>query len=356
MPELSPRMFSFNNPYGACPECTGPGHAAGGRRRPHHPRQEQEPPGRGRPDHGLGQHEADSVARMYFEALARQYEFSLDTPWQDLPDKVKDVILLGTGSEKLELRYDRGNGHGTTTQAFEGLLPNVTRAIGRPSPTTPKRNMRSIWPRGPVPAATASGSPTSAGPSPSAVGPVGLLLPQCGRGSGTSWTGSSSRQRRRHRRPDSQGDPRPAGLPQERGPALPDPEPGRRPPSPAARPSESGWRPRSAPASWASSISWTSPPSACTSGTTTSSSPPSSGCGTWATPCWWWSTTRTHAGRRLYRGPWVRRGHPRRRDRGRRVSGGHHGRAPEPDGPVSLRRQADSGPAAPPPRATARAW
>ena len=127
MPELSPRMFSFNNPYGACPECTGLGMQLVADADLIIPDKTRSLRDGAVQIMGWGSMKADSVARMYFEALARKYEFSLDTPWQDLPDKVKDVILLGTGSEKLELRYDRGSGHGTYYQAFEGLLPNVTR-------------------------------------------------------------------------------------------------------------------------------------------------------------------------------------------------------------------------------------
>jgi len=127
MPELSPRMFSFNNPYGACPVCTGLG------------MQLVADPDLIIPDKtksiaegaiqlsGWSNLKTDSVCRMYYEALAKQYGFSLSTPWKDLSEKAKDVVLNGTGSEKLELHYDRGSGYGVLKQPFEGILPNVSR-------------------------------------------------------------------------------------------------------------------------------------------------------------------------------------------------------------------------------------
>ncbi|MBQ9968138.1 MAG: excinuclease ABC subunit UvrA, partial [Oscillospiraceae bacterium] len=127
MPELSPRMFSFNNPYGACPVCTGLGV------------QLVADPDLIVPDKTLSlaqgavdiagwrDPKADSVSRMYYDALAKKYDFSLSTPWQELPEAAKDAIMNGTGAEKLELRYDRGTGYGVLRQPFEGILPNVAR-------------------------------------------------------------------------------------------------------------------------------------------------------------------------------------------------------------------------------------
>ncbi len=127
MPELSPRMFSFNNPYGACPDCSGLGE------------QLKVDPDLVIPDpslsilaggiqaSGFGNVKDDSIARMYFEALAKKYSFSLTTPIRDLPQEAMQVILYGTGAEKLQLHYDRGNGRGTLEQPFEGVLNNLER-------------------------------------------------------------------------------------------------------------------------------------------------------------------------------------------------------------------------------------
>ena len=158
MPELSPRMFSFNNPYGACPACTGLGMQLVADEDLIIPDKEKSLAQGAIQVMGWNTVKPDSIARMYFDAMALKYGFSLSTPWKDLPEEARQKILLGTGSEKLELKYDRGTaGHGVYYQAFEGLLPNVTR--GRPSRTTPRRNTRSSWPPAPAPSATASAFP-----------------------------------------------------------------------------------------------------------------------------------------------------------------------------------------------------
>ena len=66
---------------------------------------------------------------MYFEALALKYHFSLHSPIKTLPESVMQVILYGTGGEKLQLHYERGNGRGTLEQAFEGIIPNIERRV-----------------------------------------------------------------------------------------------------------------------------------------------------------------------------------------------------------------------------------
>ena len=125
--ELTPRMFSFNNPFGACPTCTGLG------------AQRKVDPDLIIPNKDLSLLEGaicasgwnnvknDSISRMYFEALAKQYGFSLSTPVKDLPPEVLDVILYGTKGEKLKLSYERENGRGTLMQAFEGVINNLER-------------------------------------------------------------------------------------------------------------------------------------------------------------------------------------------------------------------------------------
>ena len=125
--ELTPRMFSFNNPFGACPTCTGLGS------------QMKIDPERIIPNKNLSIIEgaitasgwssikSDGISRMYFDALAKRYKFKLNTPVKDLPPEVLDVILYGTKGEKLKLTYDRANGQGTLYQAFEGVVNNLER-------------------------------------------------------------------------------------------------------------------------------------------------------------------------------------------------------------------------------------
>ena len=127
VPELSPRLFSFNNPLGACPECSGLGFRL------------KIDPSLIIPDptlsifdggiqaSGWGNIKGDSISRMYFEALAQRYRFDLHAPINTLSDEAMNVILYGTGGEKLTLYYERGNGRGTLEQAFEGIVPNLER-------------------------------------------------------------------------------------------------------------------------------------------------------------------------------------------------------------------------------------
>ncbi|MCD8343607.1 MAG: excinuclease ABC subunit UvrA [Oscillospiraceae bacterium] len=125
--ELTPRAFSFNNPYGACPVCSGLGV------------QMRADPELVIPNRSLSISEGavsvsgwsnargDTIARMYYTALAEKYSFSLDTPVCDLPESVINVLLYGTGGEKLDLKYERKTGHGVLSQPFEGILTNIER-------------------------------------------------------------------------------------------------------------------------------------------------------------------------------------------------------------------------------------
>ena len=119
---LAPDVL-LQQPLWRLPGLHRPWHAAGGRRGSHHPRQGKEPGSGRHPGYGWNTVKPDSIARMYFDAMALKYGFSLSTPWKDLPAEAREKILLGTGSEKLELKYDRGTaGHGVYYQAFEGLF------------------------------------------------------------------------------------------------------------------------------------------------------------------------------------------------------------------------------------------
>lgn len=127
MEELAPRMFSFNNPFGACPHCTGLGSLM-----------------KINPDlildrsksinggavlaNGWGQADnTESVAHTYYTALAEKYHFSLDTPVCELPDEIVNILLYGTRGEKLDLSYERSYGTASYKAAFEGLIPNLER-------------------------------------------------------------------------------------------------------------------------------------------------------------------------------------------------------------------------------------
>ncbi|MBQ3216978.1 MAG: excinuclease ABC subunit UvrA [Oscillospiraceae bacterium] len=127
MPELSPRLFSFNNPMGACPECSGLGFRLKVDPELIIPNRELSVYDGGIQASGWGNIKNDSIARMYFEALALKYRFDLHAPIQTLPESAMQAILYGTKGEKLKLHYERGHGHGTLEQAFEGIVPNLER-------------------------------------------------------------------------------------------------------------------------------------------------------------------------------------------------------------------------------------
>ena len=125
--ELSPRAFSFNNPYGACPTCTGLGTRLRVDPELIMPNPSLSILGGGIVASGWNNVRGDTISRMYFEALSKKYRFRLDAPIRDLPEEARKVILYGTGGEKLTLHYDQQRGKGTLYQPFEGVANNLER-------------------------------------------------------------------------------------------------------------------------------------------------------------------------------------------------------------------------------------
>ena len=124
--ELSPRMFSFNNPYGACKKCTGLGvfmQIDINRIIPDDTKSVREGGIKGS---GWAM-EGSTIATMYFEALAEKYKFSLDTPVKDLPEDILDILLYGTKGEKITVHRKNEYGSGTYTTEFEGIINNLER-------------------------------------------------------------------------------------------------------------------------------------------------------------------------------------------------------------------------------------
>lgn len=126
IPELSPRMFSFNSPFGACPTCTGLG------------KFRKIDPDIVVPNKDLSINEGaikasgwnfseGGIARMFFDGLAEKYNFSLDTPFKDLPKNIVDIIFYGTGEEKIKLVWNFKFREGITYGKFEGIINNLER-------------------------------------------------------------------------------------------------------------------------------------------------------------------------------------------------------------------------------------
>ena len=149
--ELTPRMFSFNTPFGACPTCTGLGS------------QLKVDPDLIIPNKNLSILEgaitasgwnnikSDGISRMYFDALAKKYRFKLDTPVKDLPKEVLDVILYGTKGEELTLHYDQPRGKGTLHQAFEGICNNLERRYKETQSDAVRKELEDCMSQSPCP-------------------------------------------------------------------------------------------------------------------------------------------------------------------------------------------------------------
>ncbi len=149
--ELTPRMFSFNNPFGACPACTGLGS------------QMKIDPERILPNRSLSILEgaitasgwnhikSDGISRMYFDALAKKYKFKLTDPVEKLSGEVMDIILYGTKGEKLTLNYDQPRGKGTLYQPFEGIVNNLERRYRETQSDAMKREIEECMSECPCP-------------------------------------------------------------------------------------------------------------------------------------------------------------------------------------------------------------
>ena len=149
--ELTPRMFSFNNPYGACPTCMGLGS------------QLKVDPDLIIPNKSLSildgaitasgwNHiKSDGISRMYFEALAKKYRFKLTDPVEKLSPEVMDVILYGTRGEKLDIVYDQPRGKGVLHQPFEGIVNNLERRYRETQSDAMKREIEECMSQSPCP-------------------------------------------------------------------------------------------------------------------------------------------------------------------------------------------------------------
>ena len=125
--ELEPRLFSFNNPHGACPTCTGLGVQLLVDPELIIPNPELSIAEGGIVASGWSNVKNDSISRMYFEALAKRFHFKLTDPLNTLSREAMDAILNGTKGEPLQLKYERSEGYGVIRREFEGIIPNLER-------------------------------------------------------------------------------------------------------------------------------------------------------------------------------------------------------------------------------------
>lgn len=124
--ELSPRMFSFNNPFGACPKCTGLGVFMKIDPNLIMPNKSLSIKQGGLKASGWAM-EGSTIATMYMEALAKHYHFSLDTPLEQLPPEIIDILLYGTKGEKIQIHRQNEYGSGVYNTEFEGIINNLER-------------------------------------------------------------------------------------------------------------------------------------------------------------------------------------------------------------------------------------
>ena len=149
--ELEPRMFSFNNPAGACPHCTGLGFQLVADEDLVIPDKSKSILDGAIQVNGWQSARTDSVFRMYFEALAQKYRFSLTVPYEQLSAEAKQVILYGTGTEKLRMTYNRGSGMGVLEQPFEGIMNNITRRYRETQSDSARKEMEECMSMAPCP-------------------------------------------------------------------------------------------------------------------------------------------------------------------------------------------------------------
>lgn len=125
--ELNPRMFSFNNPFGACPKCSGLGIFMKVSEKLVVPDPSLSIRQGAVKASGWSAADGGTIAMMYYEALAKEYGFSLDVPYKDLPEKAKKVIMYGTDGKKIKMQRKSVYGEGTYMKDFEGIINNVER-------------------------------------------------------------------------------------------------------------------------------------------------------------------------------------------------------------------------------------
>ncbi|MBR0136257.1 MAG: excinuclease ABC subunit UvrA, partial [Clostridia bacterium] len=150
--ELTPRMFSFNSPFGACPVCSGLGF------------QLTIDEDLVVPDRSLSLAEGaisvsgwqsnskNTIAQMYFSAIEKEYGFTEDTPFCEIPEEGKKALLYGTGEKRLHVQYQKEYGSGTFDTPFEGIVPNLQRRYRETQSDWAKQELEQYMRNTPCPA------------------------------------------------------------------------------------------------------------------------------------------------------------------------------------------------------------
>ncbi len=124
--EIEPRLFSFNSPFGACPECTGLGF-----KQTVDPQLLYKDGSKSIREGALTisgwNMDFGTMSNMQFSALAKEYGFSLDTPYKDLPEDIKNILLYGNDGHKIQMTYQSKSFTGSMFKSFEGVVPNLVR-------------------------------------------------------------------------------------------------------------------------------------------------------------------------------------------------------------------------------------
>ncbi len=142
--ELQPRMFSFNNPFGACPHCTGLGsynYIDPGLLIPNKNLSIREGAINA---YGWSKAEGGTIAEMYFDGVARHYGFSIDEPVKDMKKTDLDKILYGTGNERIQFTRTTTYSSGTFQARFEGVIPNLMRKFEESNSQVAKRSIENV--------------------------------------------------------------------------------------------------------------------------------------------------------------------------------------------------------------------
>ena len=150
--ELAPRSFSFNNPYGACPTCTGLGFQLKVDPELIIPNRELSILEGAITASGWNSIRSDGISRMYFDALAKKYKFKLNDPIKNLSDAAVDAILYGTKGEKLTMTYENARGKSVIKQPFEGIVGNLERRYQETQSDGVRRELEDCMSNRPCPA------------------------------------------------------------------------------------------------------------------------------------------------------------------------------------------------------------